>query len=51
MRERQAYGKPVKALAAIVIALNCLLFAHFAHAAAGWTDYVSVAELVPTGRR
>ena len=36
--------------AAIVIALHALLFPQYAQAKAGWTDYVSVAELVPTGR-
>ena len=36
--------------AAIIVATQALLFSHFAQASAGWTDYVSVAELVPTGR-
>ncbi len=40
----------LKTQAAIILAIYTLLFAHFARASAGWTDYVSVAELVPTGR-
>lgn len=40
----------LKTQAAIIIAIHALLFSHFAQASAGWTDYVSVAELVPTGR-
>lgn len=41
----------MKTRAAIIIALHALLFSQYAGAKAGWTDYVSVAELVPTGQR
>jgi len=34
----------------IIIGVFTLLYSHFAHAGAGWTDYVNVAELVPTAR-
>jgi len=40
----------MKTQAAIISAFHALLFSHFAQASAGWTDYVNVAELVPTGR-
>jgi hypothetical protein len=32
------------------IAFNSIFFSHFAYAGAGWTDFVKVAELVPTNR-
>ena len=32
------------------IAINSIFFSHFAYARAGWTDFVKVAELVPTDR-
>jgi len=41
----------LKILTAIIFAIHALLFSHFAQAKAGWTDYVAVAELVPTGQR
>jgi hypothetical protein len=41
----------MKTQAAIIIAIHTLLFSHHVQAKAGWTDYVSVAELVPTGQR
>ena len=34
----------------LFIAINSIFFSHFAYARAGWTDFVKVAELVPTGR-
>jgi len=40
----------MKKTASIIIAFSTLLFSHFAHADAGWTDFVTVAELVPTAR-
>jgi hypothetical protein len=40
----------MKTQAAIISAIPALLLPHFAQAEAGWTDYVNVAELVPTGR-
>jgi hypothetical protein len=40
----------MKTHVAIISAIQALLFSHFAQASAGWTDYVNVAELVPTGR-
>jgi len=33
-----------------IVILHALLFSNFAHARAGWTDYVNVAELVPRAR-
>ena len=41
----------MKTKAAIFFAIHALLFSHLARASAGWTDYVAVAELVPTGQR
>ena len=41
----------MKSQAAIIFAVHTLLFSPFAQASAGWTDYVAVAELVPTGQR
>ena len=40
----------MKTQVTIMAAIPALLFPHFAQASAGWTDYVNVAELVPTGR-
>ena len=40
----------MKKAVSITLALSCLLFSHFADAKAGWTDFVTVAELVPTAR-
>lgn len=37
-------------IAFIFIGISGLLFSHFAHASAGWTDFATVAELVPTDR-
>jgi hypothetical protein len=34
----------------LIVILYALLFSHFAHARAGWTNYVNVAELVPRAR-
>jgi len=34
----------------IIIGFSSLLFSHLVHADAGWTDVVTVAELVPTAR-
>lgn len=34
----------------IIIGILTLLFSHYSHARAGWTDYVNLAELVPTSR-
>ena len=34
----------------LFIATSFILFSHFAYAGAGWTDFVKVAELVPTSR-
>ena len=34
----------------IILAIHALLFSHLAQAKAGWTDYVNIIELVPTGR-
>ena len=34
----------------IIIGVCTLFFSHPAHASAGWTNFVSVAELVPTAR-
>ncbi len=34
----------------IVIGTSALLFSNFTQASAGWTDFVTVAELVPTAR-
>ena len=36
--------------AAVIIAMGAILFSPFAHSSAGWTDYVTVAELIPTDR-
>ena len=44
------YGAHMKIRLAIISAIHALLFSHLAQAKAGWTDYVNVAELVPTGR-
>jgi len=41
----------LKILTAIIVAIHALLFSHGVQAKAGWTDYVVVAELVPTGQR
>jgi hypothetical protein len=41
----------LKTQVTIIIAIHALLFSHCVQAKAGWTDYVSVAELVPTGQR
>ena len=40
----------MKTQVAIISAIHALLSSHIAQASAGWTDYVNVAELVPTGR-
>lgn len=40
----------MKTKVAVISAILTLLFSHLSHASAGWTDYVNVAELVPTGR-
>lgn len=34
----------------LFIATSLILFSHLAYAGAGWTDFVKVAELVPTSR-
>jgi len=34
----------------LIVILHALLFSQVAHARAGWTDYVNIAELVPTAR-
>jgi len=34
----------------IAIGVSALLFSHYAQASAGWTDFVTVNELVPTTR-
>ena len=34
----------------IVMAFGALVFPHLVQASAGWTDFVTVAELVPTSR-
>jgi hypothetical protein len=34
----------------IIISASTLLFSHFVHAEAGWTDFVNAGELVPTSR-
>ncbi len=39
----------MKREASIVIGIIAILFSHLAHSSAGWTDYVTVAELIPTG--
>jgi hypothetical protein len=41
----------LKIQATTIFAVLTLLFSQFAQAGAGWTDYVVVAELVPTGQR
>ena len=41
----------MKTLAVIIMAIHALFFSQFAQARAGWTEYVNVAELIPTGRR
>ena len=33
-----------------IIAIGAILFSPLAHSRAGWTDYVTVAELIPTAR-
>lgn len=40
----------MKRKSSIIIGIVTLLFSHLAHSAAGWTDYVTVAELIPTSR-
>lgn len=40
----------MKTKSSIIIGIVTLLFSHLAHSAAGWTDYVTVAELIPTSR-
>ena len=32
----------------IIIGVVSMLVSHLAHSAAGWTDYATVAELIPT---
>ena len=34
----------------MIIGVGAFLFSNFVYASAGWTDYVTVAELVPTSR-
>lgn len=38
----------MKRKSTIIIGIVTMLFSHLAHCEAGWTDYVTVAELVPT---
>ena len=40
----------MKTKVSIAIVFSALLFSHFAQASAGWTDFVTVEELVPTAR-
>ena len=40
----------MKTEVSLAIASSALLFSHFAQASAGWTDFVTVEELVPTSR-
>ena len=40
----------MKSNPAIFAAIGAMLFSQFVHARSGWTDYVTVAELVPTAR-
>jgi len=40
----------MKTEVSIVIGVSALLFSLFAQASAGWTDFVTVDELVPTAR-
>lgn len=40
----------MKQIFLLIIALNSIFFSHFAYAGAGWTDFVKVAELIPTDR-
>jgi hypothetical protein len=40
----------MKTQAVIISAIPALLFSHLVQAVAGWTDYVNVDELAPTGR-
>lgn len=32
----------------LIIGIGAILFSHLAHSSAGWTDYVTVGELIPT---
>ena len=40
----------MKKIPLLFIATNAIFFSHFAYAGSGWTDYVKVAELIPTDR-
>lgn len=40
----------MKRKTSIIIGVVTILFSHLAHSGAGWTDYVTVAELIPTSR-
>ena len=40
----------MKSIVYLIVTLSLLAFPAFAPAAAGWTDYVKVAELIPTSR-
>jgi len=40
----------MKIKVAMVIGVSGLLFSHFVQASAGWTDFVTVEELIPTSR-
>ena len=40
----------MKRKTSIIIGIVTILFSHLAHSGAGWTDYVTVAELIPTSR-
>ena len=40
----------MKRKVSIIIGVSTLLISHFSHADAGWTDFVTLAELVPTAR-
>ena len=40
----------MKREASIIIGIVAILFSHLAHSSAGWTDYVTVVELIPTDR-
>ena len=40
----------MKRKSTLLIGIVSMFFSHLAHSEAGWTDYVTVAELVPTSR-
>jgi len=42
--------KPMKSVISILIAISCTLLATTATGKSGWTDYVAVAELLPTSK-